>query len=56
MHTAKVVLRENWQLYMFILRKGWKVMFNDKLKKLEKQKMTSPEKSIKVYWEIDMGN
>lgn len=35
MHTAKV-LRENRQLYMFILKKGWKAMLNGKRKKLEK--------------------
>lgn len=37
-HTAKDVLRENWQLYMFIFKKCWKVMLTVKLKKLEKEK------------------
>lgn len=51
MHTAKEALRENRQLYTFILKKGWKVMLSVKLKKLENQKMTPSEKSKKVYWE-----
>lgn len=40
-HIAKEVLRENWQPYIYVKKKCWKLMLSIKLKKLEKERKWS---------------